>query len=209
VQYGIDKTEAQSYNSFASEVFAPIYPYYANEIVARTGIRSGCCLDVGCGGGHLGLAILQIADFNLYLLDNSQVMIRLAEENAEQSKTPNVSGIVLAEVQSIPLRDDCMDLAVSRGSVPFWNDLPASFREIQRILRPGGHACIFGGLGPPQMREAIERQMRLKNPDWHAHKKRDIPRREKGQYTQSLQIAGIRHFSVARNDNGMWIEFSK
>jgi SAM-dependent methyltransferase len=155
------------------------------------------------------LALLQIAPFNLYLLDYSSEMLQQVEENIFHRETTRISGIILAEVQAIPLQDASMELVVSRGSVPFWGDLPAAFSEIYRVLKSGGVACIFGGLGPPEMRNNIEQQMRLRNPDWQTVRNRDIPRREDDQYAQSLRLAGIHKFAVDRNDTGMWIEFSK
>ena len=205
----MNKVEAQSYRSIATEVFAPVYSSYANEIVARTGIRSGYCLDLGSGAGHLCLALLQVASFHLFLLDHSWEMLPTAEERSFCVSKETITGIVLAEVQAIPLQDSCVDLAISRGSVPFWSDLPVAFREINRVLKPGGCACILGGLGPPEMRKNIERQMRLRNPDWQKYRKRNIPHREPDQYAQSLTLAGIHNFAVNRNDTGMWIEFRK
>jgi ubiquinone/menaquinone biosynthesis C-methylase UbiE len=202
-----NETEAQSYNSIATGIFAPLYAYYARQIVAKTGIHSGCCLDIGCGGGHLGMALLQITDLSLILLDRSRDMLRLAGEKLAHRGNAQAAGLVLAAVQAIPLRDASMDLVVSRGSVPFWEDLPEAFREIRRILRPGGRACIFGGLGPPEMRKAIEQQMRLQDPNWQSARSHTIPRRKDGQYDQALRLAGIEQFTVVRNDTGMWIEY--
>ncbi len=205
----MNKAEAEFYSAIAMEVFAPVYSYYANEIVTRTGIRSGYCLDVGSGAGHLGLALLKIASFDLFLLDHSWEMLPLAEEISCDEATHKIIGIVLAEVQAIPLQDACMDLVVSRGSVPFWADLRAAFSEIARVLKPGGSACIFGGLGPPEIRKSVERKMHLRDPDWQKNRNRNIPRREDDQYAKSLRMAGIHHFSVDRNETGMWIEFRK
>ena len=205
----MNNAEARSYDSFATGVFAPLYSYYANEIVSRTGIRSGRCLDVGCGGGHLGLALLQITSLDLVMLDSSMDMLRLAGERVADQKFPRTTGMIRAAVQAIPLNDSCVDLVVSRGSVPFWDNLPAAFREIRRILRPGGSACIFGGLGPPAMRKGIEWQMRQRNPEWLKIRSQNIPHRENGQYAHALRVAGIKQFSVTRNDTGMWIEFGK
>jgi hypothetical protein len=108
-----------------------------------------------------------------------------------------------------PRQDACTDLVESGGSMPFWKDLPSAFREIHRYLRPHGSACIFGGLGPPEMRNTIEQQMRLRNPDGQTGRGQGIPQRQEDEYNQSLQLAGVNAFTVSRNDTGMWIEFSK
>ena len=205
----MEKAAAQSYNAVATEIFTPVYSYYANEIVAKTGIRSGDCLDVGSGAGYLGLALLQIASFRLFLLDHSWEMLPQTEEGFNRGAKRKTTGIVLAEVQAIPLKDASMDLVISRGSVPFWSDLSTAFSEIDRVLKPGGSACILGGLGPPEIREDIERQLYRRNPDWQKERDRTMPRRQEDQYAQSLRMAGIRHFTVDRNETGMWIQFGK
>lgn len=111
-------------------------------------------------------------------------------------------------MQSIPLADDCVDLAISRGSLPFWEDLAAAFAEIRRVLRPGGHAYIGGGLGDPNTRAEMEEQRRRLYPEWR-QKKRTPPQRDNRQYIEGLTKAGIDPFEVNRSDEGLWIFFQK
>jgi hypothetical protein len=46
--------DAQKFDRIARGVFAPVYPVIAGQIIARTGVTRGVCLDIGCGGGYLG-----------------------------------------------------------------------------------------------------------------------------------------------------------
>ena len=150
--------DALSYHAVATGPFAPLYPYYAGLILAKAGIRTGCCLDLGCGGGYLGLAVAEVSGMDLYLLDKSPDMIAIARTNVAARTLPGKVEFLHAQVQSIPLPDSSVDLVTSRGSIAFWEDLPTAFREVYRVLKLGGYACMGGGLGTPEMREAILRR---------------------------------------------------
>jgi len=139
---------AESYHAIATGPFAPLYPFYATRILARTGVRSGSCLDVGCGGGYLGLAVSEQSGLKLFLLDESPAMLAKARENVQARALSTSVEILEGRVQVIPLPDAAVDLVVSRGSIPFWDELPTAFREIFRVLRPGGYACVGGGRFP-------------------------------------------------------------
>ena len=200
---------SEAYSAIASEVFAPLYPYYASLIVDQTGIHSGKCLDIGCGGGHLGLALAADTDLTVSLLDQSNKAIRIARQNIRERGMEGRVNAVVAQVESLPFSDEFFDLAVSRGSVPFWQDLTAAFAEIFRVLKPGGQAYIGGGLGSPEIREKIRSTMRERDPEWHKEMPGKIPHRSVEEYCEALSGAGIRNFKVDRGDEGTWIRFQK
>jgi SAM-dependent methyltransferase len=200
---------SDSYSRIANEVFAPLYPYYAGQILAQTGVRKGSCLDVGCGCGHLGLALAEMSEMGLCMLDQSQSMLELALTNARERDLSDRTEAVLASVEAIPLPDATFVLVISRGSIPFWRNLTKSFREIWRVLKPGGHAYIGGGLGSPEIRRDIERSMRERDPDWRNDMRRNIPQRSTNEYASALKEAGIPNFFVDRSEEGTWIKFQK
>ncbi|MBM9615530.1 class I SAM-dependent methyltransferase [Desulfobulbus rhabdoformis] len=195
------------YNEVALGVHAPIYSYYARRIVEETSITTGHCLDIGCGGGYLGLALAQITALDFVFCDQSGEMLACAQENIAHFHCATRAKIVHGSVQQIPLEDQSMDLVISRGSLPFWEDLPTAFTEIYRVLRPGGQAYIGGGLGDPNTREAMKRLRRQTYPDWQ--EKQRPPHHSDQQYQEGLTRAGIHPFLVTRNDEGLWIRFRK
>ena len=195
------------YNEVALGVNAPIYAYYARRIVEETGITRGRCLDIGCGGGYLGLALAQITALDLVFCDQSEEMLACAEENINQFDCAQRAEIINGPVQHIPLEDQTVDLVISRGSIPFWEDLPTAFGEIFRVLRTGGQAYIGGGLGDPNTREHIKKQRRKTYPNWQEKKR--PPHHSNQHYDEGLTRAAIHPFSVTRNDEGLWIRFTK
>jgi SAM-dependent methyltransferase len=203
------KMDPNSYHAIATGPFAPLYPYYAGQILTKAGVTSGCCLDVGCGGGYLGLAVAEISGLDLYLLDQSAEMVAIAQTNVSTYALSDRVKIMQGVVQAIPLPDQSVDLVVSRGSIPFWEDLPTAFSEIHRVLKSGGFACVGGGLGTPEMRQAILREMRSHDPQWHTKQRHSIPHHDESHYANALQAAAISGATVNRGETGTWIEFRK
>jgi len=199
----------RSYNAIATGPFAPLYPYYAGQILANAGVSSGCCLDVGCGGGYLGLALAEMSKLDLYLLDQSAEMVAIAQANVSERGLSGRVTTIQGVVQAIPLPDQSVDLVISRGSIPFWEDLPTAFREIHRVLKPGGFACVGGGLGTPEMRKKIMREMESRDPQWHTGERFSIPHHPESHYADALQAAAIPGSTVTRGETGTWVEFRK
>ena len=80
-------------------------------------------------------------------LDSSPKMQSLVIQNIRSLDLDLRIIPLLGDVHAIPAGEETFDLVVSRGSYHFWNDLPAAFREIFRVLKPGGIAYIGGGYG--------------------------------------------------------------
>lgn len=201
-------SDVHTYNEIALGMNAPIYAFYADRIVAHTGLTTGNCLDIGCGGGYLGLALAQITALDFVLFDQSPEMLLCAAENIAQFGCQSRVRTLRGQVQAIPLTDASIDLVVSRGSVPFWDDLATAFGEIHRVLRSGGYAYIGGGLGDPKTRAEVEERVRRQYPEWR-QKARKPPHHDNQHYSGALQAAGIQPFAVNRSDEGLWITFRK
>jgi len=149
------------YDAIAERIFYPIFPYIAEEILRETGIQEGETLDVGCGGGHLGFAVLdQASALRGTFLDIQQAAIRHAKTRAAERGLADRSRFFTGNVESLPFADESFDLVISRGSMPFWNDQKKAFSEIYRVLARGGRSFIGGSLGSPAMRVEITAKMK-------------------------------------------------
>jgi hypothetical protein len=60
------KMNTSGYDKRALSIDSPIYEYYAQKILDKTGIKNGICLDAGSGGGYLGLALSRIPALILF-----------------------------------------------------------------------------------------------------------------------------------------------
>lgn len=200
---------AAEFDKIAREIFAPAYPAIAEQIKNHTMITKGYCLDVGCGPGHLGLALARITQLNVYLLDQLQDMIDIASKNiASEQLEPRVKGIV-GDVHQIPLPDNSMDLVISRGSLFFWEDQVKAFQEIYRVLAPGGMTFIGGGFGSEQILRQIEKKMLQKDPQWSEKRQQRIGKQSIADYQDKLKQAGISTYDIAHSEAGMWIIMHK
>src|SRR5690606_14927269 len=110
----------------------------------------GSVLDLGCGTGYMAERLLQSAKApELLLADLAQPMVRIARE-----KLPGLPGLV-ADAESLPLRDASLTGVVSSLALQWCGDLTAVAQEIQRALRPGGE-LVFSTLGPHTLQELKE-----------------------------------------------------
>lgn len=192
----------------AEHIFAPIYPVIATHIVGQSGIRQGICLDLGCGIASLGIAVAESTDMQVCGVDFSEKMCRLSQEKVCRHCISGKVIPVRADVHTLPFKDDCADLIVSRGSVFFWGDLPAAFTEISRVLSPGGQAWIGGGFGTQELRAEISEKMSEIDPEWQTKSKKRLS----PENLQAMQEAGWQTnipCRIVQDESGFWVVLSK
>ena len=119
----------------ALESFAGVgYPFAAGAV------REGdAVLDIGSGSGTDALhASLQVGPRGSVTgLDLTPAMIEKARANIERMGARNVR-IVEGNATRIPLPDASVDVVTSNGVLNLVPDKTAAFREIFRVLKPGG-----------------------------------------------------------------------
>lgn len=197
------------FDDIATNIFAPAYKVIARQAIKKTGINEGVCLDIGSGGGHLGFAISDISNLTTYLFDISKEALIIAEERINERNLGNKVKALLGNVEDIPLEDNSVDLAVSRGSVWFWDDKDKGFEEIYRVLKPGGFAYIGGGFGSKEVTEAIDKEMSKQNSGW-VKKKSDIKRDSSAdKFRDILNNLEIINYEIIDDETGLWAVFSK
>lgn len=147
------------FDLIAKKVFAPIYPYVAGQIVNRTGIIEGRSLDIGTGGGYLGLEVAKASNLSVTLLDNLKEQIEICNTNIKQESLEEKVVAILGDVHELPFEDESFDLIISRGSVFFWEDLGKAFKEIYRVLKSCGKTYIGGGFGNIKIKNSIPAKM--------------------------------------------------
>jgi ubiquinone/menaquinone biosynthesis C-methylase UbiE len=201
--------DVPGFDKITREVFAPVYPVIAEQIKHKAGITSGTCLDIGCGGGYLGIAMAGITELQVYLFDNSMEMLEIAARNiAGQGIAVRVQTL-LGDVHDIPLSDCSVDLAISRGSVFFWDNLPKAFKEIYRVLKPGGSAFIGGGFGTLELKTQIFCEMNKRDSEWRKKNQNHTSDESLEKLKQSLGQAQIPSFEIDRHEAGMWMIIRK
>jgi ubiquinone/menaquinone biosynthesis C-methylase UbiE len=138
-------------------------------------------LDLGSGGGIDVLLSARRVGPNgrAYGLDMTDEMLELARENQRRAGIENVEWLQ-GTIEEIPLDDDSVDVVISNCVINLSGDKSEVFREIARVLRPGGRfavsdivadtdmdaatrsdmeqwaGCIVGALTPDEFRRGLE-----------------------------------------------------
>ncbi len=124
---------------YAQDVM-PLFEVFARDALVRLGGARGRSLaDVACGPGTL--AVLAAREgATVRALDFSPAMIALLQARAAAE-----SLTIAAEVgdgMALPWPDASVDAAASLFGLMFFPDRDRGFRELVRVLRPGGRAVV-------------------------------------------------------------------
>lgn len=204
-----DVEKANEYGIIANEAFAPIYPVIARQIVDRCRVLRGLCIDVGSGAANLALALAGITSLNLCALDFSRHIQEIARKNiAREGLNAQVIPIV-GDVHRMPFRDGVASLIVSRGSMRFWRNKPAVFREFQRVLQPGGKGYVGGGIGDPGLNDHINREMIRLGMDRQGKDQPRTRKRDRTLWREIMTKAGFCRYEVISDATGFWVCFEK
>jgi len=203
----IPEKEKSFYRYTKDHRFAAMYPLLAREIVDRYGLTEGACLDIGTGSAALAIELSKITDLEITALDAEPEAIEMAAENCTQHGVPGgrirfVTGVV----EALPLPDESADLILSRGSIPFWKDMTAAFREIFRVLAPGGTAMVGCGFSHLQTIEDVKAM----RPSWSPEILAERTRWKKGGLlADALRLAAIGAYDRLDDEYGTWVEIRK
>lgn len=99
-------------------------------------------LDAGCGGGRYTVALRRFGFKRVVGVDLSEEGIRDAKARLRCSGLDGVS-FRRGSVLHLPFADRSFDFAFSNGVLHHTKDMPRGFRELLRILKPGGSGFVY------------------------------------------------------------------
>lgn len=112
--------------------------------LAFAGVRPGdTVLDLGSGAGlDLLLAAERVGPTGRVIgVDMSEAMIERASAAVSKAGVSNVE-LMRGEIEALPVADQSVDWVISNCVINLSADKPAVFREIHRVLKPGGRILI-------------------------------------------------------------------
>jgi SAM-dependent methyltransferase len=120
-------------------------------------------LDLGCGAG-LDLYFYAKAvgsGGKVYGIDISEDMVKKAKTNMEKVGSKNIE-IKIGHSTDIPLEDSSVNVVASNGIYNLTPDKEAAFREVLRVLKPGGRTVFCEII----LKNALPGEIRQNINDW-------------------------------------------
>jgi 2-polyprenyl-3-methyl-5-hydroxy-6-metoxy-1,4-benzoquinol methylase len=122
-------------------VLARVMSPTTNELLARVGVGlSARCLDIGCGGGDVTVALARLADEGSVVgIDLDETKIELARAEAADAGITNVDFRLHDVTEPLPFpEDDRFDLVYARFVLTHLPDPAQALANIRERLAPGG-----------------------------------------------------------------------
>lgn len=105
-------------------------------------------LDIGCGGGANLAVHAQLTAHAIGLDASPQSVATSRELNAEAIAQGRVD-VYEGSASDLPLESESCDYVTAYETVYFWPDVVNCFREVHRVLRPGGWFLIVNEMRTP------------------------------------------------------------
>lgn len=118
----------------------PVFETFARDALSRTGAGVGHrVVDVAAGPGTLSLLAARLG-VQVTAVDFSPQMIAFLRERATKEGL-NIDTRI-GDGMALELAEKSFDAAYSMFGLMFFPDRPRGFRELYRVLRPGGRAVV-------------------------------------------------------------------
>ena len=157
-------------------------------------------LDLGCGIGNILIALAERIDFihPAAGVDVSPDLIRIGEREIARAGLQDRIALQVAPATRLPFADGAFDVVVSSHVLKHLDDeaLLASFREVARVLRPGGRFLLW----------EFEKSTRSALLFWSARVSGLPPPfqlRTRAEFSQALLLTGFHR--VVRVDTGIFL----
>ena len=102
-------------------------------------------LDIGCGGGVNIEKFLKLTTNNVDGLDYSEVSVKESIKRNQKAVDDKKCKIIQADVSQMPIEDETYNLVSAFETIYFWPDIQNTFKEVSRIIKPGGQFMMAQG----------------------------------------------------------------
>ena len=131
-------------NDLGQQSFATLR--YFDEMVDRLGMAPGVrVLDIGSGSGGPAVYMASRSGCHMTGVEVNEVGVEVAQRIAATSDLGDRIAFVQADGMAMPFGDASFDIAISMNVMNVFPDKVAMFREVRRVLRPGGTWAFLSG----------------------------------------------------------------
>ena len=213
------KTKSESFRDIFREVYGSEYPEEANpdgfvsntdlqNIVDHLNVGPGDrIIDLGCGRGGPGLWISQKTGVAYLGIDLSENAVKQANERAKAFGIRDNVKFESGDISSLNYPDNSFNGAISIDALIFVPDLPKTFFEIARILRPKSN-LVFTVWEPKKLNEKKNFRAFLLNSGFDIRRYemvKDWERRQREVYEKTLELKKILIKDMGRDGAFPWI----
>lgn len=116
--------------------------FAARQVALRAGEHA---LDLGCGTGDMAIAIARHSppDTRIVGVDFSEGMLEIGRRKLARRGLSERIELRQGDVLRLDLPDDAFDAVCSAWLARNLSDIPAGFREMRRVTRPGGRVVCL------------------------------------------------------------------
>ena len=126
-----------------------IYVRHRRFVYRRLGLdvdgffRGKTVLDAGCGTGEETLFLANLGPEKIIGIDTSKGSLEAANKAADRAGITNVEFRCVSVLDGAVFPGESFDYVSSLGCIHHTPDMPGSFKNLARWVKPGGHLCTF------------------------------------------------------------------
>ena len=186
-----EKTVASAINVRYSDLAETSCCLSCGGALKYAGPRAGeICADLGSGRGQDVLRMAESAGKSGYAygIDISDGMLGKARRNAEKLGIENAA-FLQSELESIPLKDESVDVLISNCTLNHADDKQAVWDEIYRVLKPGGRFVVSDIYSSAAVPEKYAKDPEAVAECWAGAVTKDV-------YMKTLEKAGFSEITI-------------
>jgi len=188
-----------------NELFKPLYPYVARQILAHFQKEEGEVLEIGPYGPGISIEIARILPkVRIFVGDDFPGLLRYFQQKVQQIK--DRAFVIPFNKYKLPFKDGSFDLAIFRGAFFFWEEEHYILKEMERVLKTGGVMMSGGGFGKNAPDSLIESIL----PESHRlNRKLGKKVLSAEEVERILGLAGLKEKAVLEKEHGLWVRIRK
>lgn len=122
------------------------------QLAVKLGPQAGLVLDVGTGTSRIPILIAQMCpNWQIWAIDLSENMLKVGAQNVEKAGLQQQIKLEQVDGKQMPYPDGLFDMVISNSIIHHLPDPLPFFREVKRLLKPGGSILLRDLIRPSDL----------------------------------------------------------